>query len=366
MFKNLQNVSITTGTIIKVFVILAIIGLAISVTDILALLLLSYILYASLNSSIERIQKVKIKNFQFNRVIASILVSLVFFLILFVLIWSIIGPVIVESRDLFGNFETLVNAVLDKKFFTDYTIRQFLGENFKLNIDSALVEVSKQAKFLLDNPSRFLDLGKGFFSGLLTVFTLLSLVFYQLSQPGKIRNFIVSLMPNNYKEEMNDLINQAEDKLGFWMQGQLTLMFAVGILCYVGFSLIGIQFALPLAVIFGIMDILPVIGPTIAFFPLIIVAIATGEPWQVLAAVIYTLIVQQIESNLLIPKIMQETVGLDPVVVLIAIMIGSQLLGLLGAILSIPVTVIIIIFYDNWQKQKSQKAKLVDNKATLV
>lgn len=113
-------------------------------------------------------------------------------------------------------------------------------------------------------------------------------------------------------------------------------MLIVGTLSYIGYLIIGLPFALPLAFIAGMLELIPNIGPTVATIPAVLVGLSIS-PGHGLAALIVSIIVQQLENNVIVPKIMQKVIGLNPVVIILAIMTGFQLGGPLTAILALPI-----------------------------
>lgn len=175
------------------------------------------------------------------------------------------------------------------------------------------------------------------FSNAFSIVTVLVLTFYFLLDYPNLKEKFLGLYTNNSKKRVADLIYEIEDKIGGWVRGQLSLMFIVGLGSFVGLTLLGIDYALSLAVIAGLLEIVPMIGPIVSFIPAVLVASA-GSPLSVaLVAALYVLI-QQVESNFVIPKVMEKVVGFSPIVTLLAIMIGGKLFGFLGALLSIPTT----------------------------
>jgi len=135
-----------------------------------------------------------------------------------------------------------------------------------------------------------------------------------------------------------------EDKLGAWLRGQIVLSLAIGVITWFVLTILGIPFALPLAILAGFLEIIPTIGPIIAAIPAVIVAFAIS-PFMGLVVMLAYVGIQVAENNILVPKIMQKAVGLNPVVILVAILIGANLMGIIGALLSIPlVSAAIIIF----------------------
>lgn len=344
--KKIVDTDISIYTFIKVLGFLLILGLFFYMTQLVALLFLSYILYAAFNSVVGKIESIKIGKFSLNRTLSILLVAFLVFFLLGFLVWAVIGPSAQEVILLFEEFDDLVERIIVR-----YNLNSIMDQINFLEVQSRIgSEISKILNNIIENPESLLNFGRDVFGGFLTTVTIISITVYQISQPGKIKDFVVSLFPFKHKKNAQEAMVEVEDKLGKWLGGQVFLMFLIGLASYIGLSLIGIRFALPLAIIFGLLDIIPIIGPIIGFIPLAVVALATADPWQVVASLVFFVIIQQIEGNFLVPKIMQKSVGLDPVVVIVSLMIGSQLLGALGAIVSIPVAVVLVILYQNWLK----------------
>src|SRR5215510_2685930 len=128
---------------------------------------------------------------------------------------------------------------------------------------------------------------------------------------------------------------EVEEKLGGWVRGRLLLMLAVGVMATLGYTVIGLPNAILLGVAAGLFEIVPMIGPFLAFAPAVLVALATNPP-QAVAVLVFALVIQQIESNILVPRVMGRTVGISPLTVLLGILVGSVLAGLPGAFLAVP------------------------------
>ena len=125
---------------------------------------------------------------------------------------------------------------------------------------------------------------------------------------------------------------------------QVVLSLTIGVITWLALTILGIPFALPLAILAGFLEIIPTLGPIIAAIPATIVALAIS-PVMALSVIAVYIVIQLTENNFLVPKIMQKAVGLNPVVIIIAILVGSNLFGVIGALLSIPfVSAAIIVF----------------------
>jgi predicted PurR-regulated permease PerM len=167
----------------------------------------------------------------------------------------------------------------------------------------------------------------------LTVFVL---AFYWLIERASLKRVILRTVPVRHARGVNTVWMEVEEKLGGWVRGQLLLMLAVGIMAGLGYTLIGLPNPILLGVASGLFEIVPMIGPFLAFAPAVLVALAL-DPSKAAIVIVYALVIQQLESNVLVPRVMGRTVGVSPLTVLLGILVGSALAGLPGAFLAVPI-----------------------------
>ena len=184
-------------------------------------------------------------------------------------------------------------------------------------------------------PGDILNFTFSIFSNALSVVTVLIFTFYMLLTHDKLQNQVEFLFGESRKERMGRLLRTWENKLGRWARGQLLLMLSIGLGTYIGLFLIGIPFALPLAILAGILEIIPILGPIVSAIPAIIIGFGIS-PVIGLGVTAIAFLVHQLEGYVLVPKIMEKSVGVSPLTVLIAITIGAKLLGVVGVIISVP------------------------------
>ena len=163
-----------------------------------------------------------------------------------------------------------------------------------------------------------------------------------------------SIVPEKYEDYAINLWKRAELKVGLWLQGQLLLGLIMGLLVYVGLSLMGIKFALILGFLAAILEIVPMVGPVLAAIPAIFLAFLLS-PTLGLWVIVFYVIIQQLENHILVPIVLGKTVGLNPVVVIIALLVGQQLAGIPGMILSVPLATIIVEMMDDLAKHKDSR-----------
>ena len=173
-----------------------------------------------------------------------------------------------------------------------------------------------------------------------------------------VENFLDSVVPEKYESYVKDLWKRTERKVGLWFQGQLLLALIVGLVVYVGLSLMGIKFALTLGFLALAFEIVPIVGPILAAIPAIILAFLQ-EPAMGLWVIVFYVAVQQLENHILVPIVMGKTLGLNPVVVIIALLVGVNLAGIVGMILSVPVATAIVEVIDDMAKKKESRRQTV-------
>lgn len=202
--------------------------------------------------------------------------------------------------------------------------------------------VDSVAKGISTASANILKVSVGVFSNALAAVTILVMTFYFLVDFPEIRKRFVSLFARRDQDNIKKAAAEAEEKIGGWLRGQVVLMFSVGLASFVGLSLIGVDYALSLALIAGFLEIVPMVGPLVSVIPALIVAASISPLTTLLVAVLY-LFIQQLENNILVPKVMEKAVGFSPLLTLIAILVGGKLMGVLGALLAIPVTLLFFI-----------------------
>lgn len=180
------------------------------------------------------------------------------------------------------------------------------------------------------------------FSSIFFIFTLLVMSFYLLSGRKTLHeNIIFWKHPEKWDHLLKEFIDTIEVQLGGWVRGEIMLMLSIGIITYVVLSLLSIPFALPLAVIAGLLEILPNIGPTISAVPAIAVAFLFVSPTMAAIVCILYVLIQQVENSLLVPKVMKAAVNVEPLTSILLILIGAKLHGVSGALLAIPLYIVV-------------------------
>jgi predicted PurR-regulated permease PerM len=167
----------------------------------------------------------------------------------------------------------------------------------------------------------------------------LVIALYMVTEEDSLRKIVNSVIPARHVGYIVSLLSRIRDKLTFWIRAQLILSVIIGITTFIVLSLLGVRYAAALALIAALLEFVPFLGPIIAAVPAFIIAFTQGGVVLFLVVLAFYVVLQQAENHILVPKIMQKAVGLNPVVSIVALLIGAQLAGILGAILAIPVAI---------------------------
>ena len=171
---------------------------------------------------------------------------------------------------------------------------------------------------------------------LLSFFTVFVLAFYWLVERASIKRALLRMVPAHRAKDVNTVWLEVEQKLGGWVRGLLLLMLAMGVMASIGFFFIGLPNPFLLGVIAAFAEVIPLVGPFLAFAPAVLVAL-TIDPYMALLVVAFAVVAQQFEGNVLVPRVMGHTVGVSPLTVMLGILIGAILYGIPGAALAVPV-----------------------------
>lgn len=187
----------------------------------------------------------------------------------------------------------------------------------------------------------------GVFNGFVSFITVLVISFYLVAEEKGMKQFVSTLLPEKHHNFTMGLLEKIQRKMGLWILGQVILSFSIFILTFIGLLIIGLLFkeqggnpilsnALILALLAGLLEVVPYIGPFLSAVPSIVIAFIFSPPLALIVALLY-LVIQKTEGYVLVPKIMQKTVGTSPLVVLLALLIGFKLAGILGLLVAVPI-----------------------------
>lgn len=340
------TISVSTATLIKIAGVLLLFYFAYLIFDLLVLLFIALILASLIDPLADWFADKKMW-----RGAAVFLIYILVFgilaLVLVLLVPIIISQVTQLSVNFSGYWEKVMTGFSAAKTLS---IRFGIWENLQTTLPATLQGGVLTAQKLVS--SIF-----GVFGWIFSFVLVLVMAFYMVVEEDGFKKAIRSLAPNEYQEYIGQLWTRVKEKLGDWLRGIMTLGLIIGAMSYVGLSILGVQYALLLAVIAGIFEMIPYAGPIFAGLAAVLLAfLQTGDwPLPVFTAALF-IVIQQIENHLLVPKVMKKAVGLNPIVSILSLLIGFRLFGVVGALLSIPVaTVLSIILADLVDSRSNNK-----------
>lgn len=194
---------------------------------------------------------------------------------------------------------------------------------------------------------------------------LLVMVAYMLVDAERLRNLMLLVYPPEVRGERRRTLNRMGKKMSSWLAGQLLLSGIIGVASFIGFTALQLPYALPLAIIAAVGELIPMLGPTISAVPALAVALL-HSPWQFWAVLAFMVILQKAENLFLVPRVMSKKVSISPLAVFIAFMIGATLLGIIGAILAIPIAAIAQVAFQEIFVERRERRQDVERSGTLM
>lgn len=220
-----------------------------------------------------------------------------------------------------------------------------------------LQRFSSQLTTLLSQALVVVRFAFGLVSGVFNTVFLLVLALYMTSDSHRILNYLVAFLPYDRQSQASRVSAHIGARLGGWVRGQLLLSAIIGALTWLGLTVLGLPYALLLAVIAAIGEVIPMIGPIISAVPAVLIAFIYS-PLQGLLTLGLYLLIQQLENHLIVPKVMERAVALHPLAVLLALLAGGQLMGITGAILSVPIAAAVSVVVDEIRRERLKQPVL--------
>lgn len=332
--ERVTRVEISPKSVLLILAVILSLFLAWKLQSIIAALVISFILMSGLAPLVDYLNS----NLGIRKGPSILVTYIIAVIVIAVLAFLVIPPLVAQVVDLFyqlPNYYSRASETLG--FASNPTQVRDYSQSIVDFTTNRLDTISSQA----------LRITTGVFSGIFAFITVMVLTFFLLLEREKIKENVFLIMPHLPKHRSTRLAHEIEKKLGAWFIGQLTLGFIIGFTTFIGLAILGVPYAVPLAVIAGVMELVPVIGPILSAIPAIIIALVVSPTLALFVGAFY-LIVQQVENSILVPKVMEKAVGLSPIITILALLAGSALFGVIGAILAVPVTAALKVVYEDY------------------
>lgn len=334
-----RSVVIDTKSILW-FVTILLAGYFLYQLRLLALLLfLALILMTALSPTVDKFCRRGL-----SRTFSVIVVIALLIVLLLALLAILLPPLVIESVNLFI-------WVKGSEWFSDNSYLQLVQQpGLTPSLESLSLtfgEISSLISTLQTPFTGIFNFATSAFSNIMLLISLFVMTFYLLiDRPFLAQKARWFTQDDKQIDRFEAFIEYWEHQVGGWIRGELILMLIIGLMTYIVLAVLQVPYALPLAIFAGLMEIVPNLGPTLAAIPAVVVSYIFLGPIVGTIVLVATIVVQQIENNIIVPRIMKVSANVNPLIVLLAILAGAQLLGLLGALLAVPLYLSVRAWYS--------------------
>ncbi len=340
-----RTINISTGTIFRLLAVVLVIGFVYLIRDVIVMLFAALFLAALIDPFADFFERWRIP-----RGLAAVIVYVIGLSVLAGVFILIVPPLIEQMQTFLADFSPIINQATGgdvnyQQFFSSGSFSETLGSTLSTIRSAGVSQAVPQ----------LLQIGSMAFGAVASTVVVFVLGFFLVAEKTALVRAAAFIAPAEYQPFISQLSVKLRERIGYWLRGQFILMFCIFCLAYIALSLLGIPYALLLALLAGLLEVIPFIGPIMAAVPAVILALAISPVHALLTAVLYMLI-QTFEGNILVPKIMQKATGMNPIISLLAVLIGLRIGGVAGAFLSIPLTMALSVFLEEVFRARSTVA----------
>lgn len=349
MAPEKNHIEISGTTIIKTLLFLVIFWALYILRDSVLAVIAAIVISSAIDPGVRWFEKRKIP-----RVVGVIFIYLSTTAMLGFILFFIVPTFLAETSSLVSNIPTYINQINDAIPLLDQSILEGYSPIIKQIADniSHVSYVENISKNGLAQSSGVFDSAR-VFSGVISFILIVVLSFYFSVTKDGVTHFLRIVTPIKNEEYVISLWTRTKIKIGAWMQGQIFLGALVGSIIFMLLSILHVKHALPLGILAGILEIIPVFGPTLAAVPAVMFALLDGGAGLGVWVLLVYVLVQQFENHIFYPLVVRKMVGIPPILVIISLVVGYDLAGFLGILLSVPLSVLLVEFMDDLDKKKT-------------
>ncbi len=349
MEKNI-SVSITPGTIVTALFVLLGAYVLWLLRDLALLVVTAIVIASAIEPGVGFFVRHRVPRF-----VAALLMYVLVFGSVFALVYFFFPPIIADAASFLSTVPQYLNTLNVPSSFSGLAnAADFLGSSHQAQ--SMLATLVALQNAFSSGSSGVVQLLATFFGGIFSLVLVIVLSFYFALQETGVDDFLRLVMPSRHEAYALNLWKRAQKKIGLWMQGQILLSVIVGVLVYLGLLIMGLPYALLLAVFTAIAEIIPIFGSLMAGAAAVVVGFSQGGIALGLVVMGLYVVVNQFETNLIYPLIVKKVVGIPPLLVIIALIAGGTLAGFLGVLLSVPAAAVLLEFLSDFDKKKRANA----------
>jgi predicted PurR-regulated permease PerM len=348
-----RTIHISPGSVFKSALVLVGLYVLFLLRDIALIVLTAVVIASAVEPATGWFKKYKV-----GRLPAVIIVYLLIAIFLFGIFYLALPPILSEMTSFLNTVPNYLST-LDFESLSSFDF-QHGGQTIEniTNVLNIKDVVSGLRAYLSDIPGATFSTVSTVFGGALSFVLILVLSFYLAVQEDGIEKFLRVIVPYKHQRYATDLWKRTQRRIGLWMQGQLLLMLIIGVLVYLGLTIMQVEHAFLFAILAALFELIPLFGPVLASIPAIIIGFAQGGPSLGLVVIGLYIIIQQFENHLIYPLVVHKVVGVSPLLVILALIIGAELAGFLGILLSVPVATALMEFTNDIQRHNKRLAEI--------
>lgn len=259
-----------------------------------------------------------------------------------------------QIKDLISKFPTYLEQLADwiQSLLNHSFLAPYYQEGYDWVVESLADLPNMIGDYFGETYTKIVNVASTITHVIVAIVTFPIILFFLLKDSAQFKEFIIELLPPRLRGGANKILINMDIQVGSYIRGQIIVASCIGVLLFIGYLIIGLDYAITLAIIAAITSVVPYLGPMIAILPAIIIAIV-HSPFMLLKLAIVWAAVQFLEGNFISPNIMGRTMQIHPLTVIIVLLVGGNLFGLIGVILGIPgyaiLKVLIVHVYDNFK-----------------
>lgn len=357
------TISITSGGVARIIVVATLCYLIYFLRDIVLVLLTAIVIASAVEPSAKFA-----KRYRISRLVSIIGVYVVTAALLAAMFYFFIPVLASDVNTLLSSLPQYVDSISVWNPFSDSAVVGFgKAREFAQGIALSSPTTVSQGEGILAGIARLssaisegglLQTASYFFGGFLSFVLIVVLSFYLAVQENGIEKFLRLVIPKRHEAYVVGLWQRSQEKIALWAQGQFVLALLVGILVYLGLTLLGVRNALLFALLAALFEIIPLFGPILAAIPAIAVSFVDGGLSAGLITVGLYVVIQQFENHLIYPLVVQKIVGVSPIIVILALLAGFKIAGFLGMLLSVPLATILVEVLNDFEKEKARRSSV--------
>jgi len=332
-----QTIDISTSTLIRFVLIILAVGLLYFLKSFVLMVFAALILAVAFDRPIDALEKRGVP-----RILGVSFVYLALFAIIAFLFYLVFPVLALQIKNLINNYS-----------FYLWRVGQLQPKSGVIDIQGVVVQF---AESLTASADAFFGTIVAFFGGIISFLTILVVAIFLNIQENGVKKFVFYLAPKKSREYVLSLFEKIQKKVGNWFWGKVALAFITGVLVFIGLYFLHIKYALLLGFLAALLNFIPVIGAVISAVPAVLIALASSPLLALGVILLYVFINAILENFVLMPLLMKKAVDLNPALIILVLILGSELAGVLGVILAIPAAAIVSVLIEEYIGHKSKES----------